>query len=217
MPIVVIPGYSEQLSREHTLREEAFINSPEFVCGVEVVPLTLSKFALLGAIRSPFITAARDALASAEDVALFLWALSPEYGRALRVRGAIECVAPALARLVFWVIRYRFVKRLRKINSGEAIAGIEAYLDRALYDAPRGGGASDSVPYWSSLAGLVCVIASQTGWSETELMNMPTRRVFQYSKIASKLRNPEAILFNPSDSVKSAWARDQMKKKASND
>ena len=218
MPIVIIPGYAEEVGREHSLREEAFIASPEFICGIEVTQFTLERFALLSAFGSPFLCGPRGGGdgATAEDVALFMWSISPEYERALRTRGAVECFSQTIAGFLFWSIRYRFVKRLRKIKAGDAIGQIGAYLDRALYDAPKGIGSSDSVPYWASLAGVVCMIASQTGWSESELLKMPTRRVFQYSKIAAKLRNPDAIMFNPSDSVKSKWAREQIEK-AKND
>lgn len=204
---VNIPGLKEAREKETAAWDEAFIlDAPVFIMGIEVLQFTLGHFCLLTAIRSPFLC---NGPLHATDVAIFLWAVSPDKERALRVRGWIEHVSKGLAKVVFGFMRYRFVKRLRKLNATEAATAIEAYLDDALFSAPKGGGSAGGgdAPYWSMHAGFVGFLSSVFSWTEEKILNLPTKRGFQYLAFAKKYSNPEAILFRPSDQVLGKWIR----------
>jgi hypothetical protein len=197
-----IPGLREAVEKETAAREEAFLDAPEFICGVEVMPLTMEHMARLSAAQSPFIC---GGVPLADDCALFLWCISRDYERAIWLRDKLEAVSSKLASLALWVARRRFVARLRHVDSQIAIYAINAYCDSALMDAPRGADGASGPSYWSCLAALVFSLAQATGWGESEIVRMPCKRLFQYMKLARKYRDPDAILFNPSDRVVSKW------------
>lgn len=209
-----IPGYREAIENETRAREEAFIDSPEFICGIEVLPLTLQRYALLNGIGSPFLCAVREP--DATDMALFLWVLSPQYDRAMRLRGALEMLSARLGALAFWWVRYRFIRRLRQLNAMKLRRAIQAYLDAAFLDAPGGGGKQRAAGYWSVLAKLIADIASEFNWSEQEIGNVRLSRLWQYYRILQKRHNSDLILFNPSDRIRGAWlaAQQPQKRKA---
>jgi hypothetical protein len=168
---------------------------------VEVRPLTLAKFAFLHARGSPF---ARGGVPTAEDVALFLWMVSPAYDRAMHWQNALTPFSWRLGRAGLWLTRYCFVRRLRGLRMAETVQAINAWLDEALRDAPKGGG-SIGPAYWSAWAHYVGVTACETGFSERALLTMPTKRLFQYFRIALKRIDPERHLFNASGELIAGW------------
>jgi hypothetical protein len=202
----IIPDLHEAREEETQKWDEAFIlDAPAFIMGIEVRQFTLRHFSLLTAIKSPFL---RNGPLRSTDVAIFLWTVSPEREQALRVRDVLEHVSNKLGALVFSFMRYRFVKRLRKLNANDTATAIEAYLDDALYSAPKGGGSGGTAPYWSMHAGFVGLIASEFGWTEDKILSLPTNRGFQYLAFAKKSRDPDAKLFRPSDATIGKWLRE---------
>lgn len=202
----VIPGYREAVVREQIARDEAFIGAPEIVCGVEVRPFTLRDFALLDSIGSPLLYDASTA--DETDLGLFFWIVSYQYQRAIRLRGLLERVSNTLARVVFGLTRYRFIRRLRHLRSDIAHRSARDYIDAAMMDAPKGGKADGSPSYWGTVAGVVGILASAFGWAEQDVLDLPCKRVFQYVKIARKKLDPGAVLFNPSDKERSRYVRE---------
>lgn len=200
-----IPGLREAIEAESTARDEAFLDSPEFISGVEVMPFTIAHFCTLNAIHSPFTCGGP---VTALDVAMFMWVVSYERRRALRARRALSVFSRKLAAAVFWCMRWRFVARLRKLNAEGAVEAIDTYLDEALAEAPKGNAGSYEPSYWSTAAGYVALLSWAYGWSEAEVMELRTKRAFQYLKVATKIRNPGAIMFNPkSDAVRSEYLK----------
>jgi hypothetical protein len=199
---ITIPGLAEARKRESESWDEAFIDAPEFICGIEVLPFTLDALALLSGARNAFL---KGGPITPGTVALFIWGMSPERVVALRWRNGIELFSRRLGAFVFNRMRKRFVKRLRNLNAEDAATAIEAYLDEALADAPKGGGRGGEAPFWSVYAGVVGLLAGEFGWTEKEIMSMRTKRVFQYLKVARKKLNPDAAMFRPSDRLISLW------------
>jgi hypothetical protein len=79
-----VPGYDRCRARgfrlEESFREFSYLGAPEFICGVEVGPLTLQAYLQLCAARSPFLVGGRHPFI--QDVAVFLFRLSPAYDAA---------------------------------------------------------------------------------------------------------------------------------------
>ena len=191
----VVPGLREAVEEESRLRDDSFLDAPEFVCGVEVEPLTLERFILLNAIRSPFLVGGR--VPGATDIGLFLWVMSPQYRRAIAAQRTIWPVSRRLAMGWLWVARRLFVRRLRHLDAAQATLAIFQFVDSALFDAPKGKGCREAPGYWSAFGGLVFGIACETGWSEREIMRLPVKRLFQYGRMSRVRRDPDAALFNP--------------------
>jgi hypothetical protein len=84
MEFSAVPGYTRALQRgyrlEDSFREFSYLDAPEFICGVEVGPLTLQAYLQLCAARSPFLVGGRHPFI--QDVAVFLFRLSPAFAQA---------------------------------------------------------------------------------------------------------------------------------------
>lgn len=184
----VVPGYREAVEHENTLRDAAFLEVPETICGIEVLPMTPRHFILLDAIGCPCV---RGGTTSAEEIARFLWIISPEF----------RTVKTWFDRRV----RARFVRRCRKINVAEADKQIETYIEEAFQDSPGAQSGAAKVLDWSWIAALVHQSAAHYHWSESDILNLPLKRLFQYSRICKREENPRAIFFNPRDKARRAW------------
>ena len=169
------PEYKAALDREALTRSAAFLGVTELIGGVEVQPLTLLHLCRLECVGSPFV---KGGVPMPEDVALFLWAVSKEYDPKA------------------WFKRWRFCRRVSKLSYAVMVANIREYLDEAFLDAPEGRGNGFTAPYWSSYAGIVANIAAEFGWSESEIVNMPLKRVWQYDRIAAKWNSSKADIRN---------------------
>jgi len=52
---------------------------------------------------------------------------------------------------------------------------------------------------------MVDSLAVEYGWSESAILNLPIKRVFQYQRRIALRRQPTATLFNASDRVRGKW------------
>lgn len=186
-----IPGLREAIDRERFIREQAFLDLPELVCGIEVQPLTLRRMLLLSAVGSPFIA---GGTVSAYDVGVFFLALTGQ-PRGLK--------------------RWRLLRRVGLLNAEKTVAEIGAFFDESFQDSPAGG-REDSANYYSFAAGMVDCFAGEYGWTEREILDVPVKRLFQCLKAMTKRNNPKAILFNPSDKVRGRWLLEQNQKQEQN-
>jgi hypothetical protein len=172
------------LEQEELQRSVAFLGVTELICGVEVLPFSLAHLCRLQCVGSPFVSGGAH---SPADVALFLWAVSPEY----RPRS--------------WFRRYLFVRKLRGIPFAEAVKGITDYLNEAFQDHTGGKSEGFSPSYWSGFASMVATLATEFHWSEADIMHMPLKRVWQYMRIVEKRHNPKAWFTNPSSKIRIQW------------
>jgi hypothetical protein len=96
-----VPGYTRALERayrlEESYREFTYLDAPEFICGVEVRPLTLQMYLQLCAARSPFLVGGRYPFI--QDVAVFLFRLSPAYDQAGAAKAEARTKVSTAARL----------------------------------------------------------------------------------------------------------------------
>ena len=96
----------------------------------------------------------------------------------------------------------------RDMDYSDAVVAISGYVREAFQDSPptpevRGTG----VGYYSFAVSLVGALAREYGWSADSILDMPLKAVFQFVKEIQRNANPNAILFNPSDKVRSEWMR----------
>src|ERR1700730_7053612 len=88
MELSAVSGYKRCLARGYKLeeshREYSYLDAPEFICGVEVRPLTLQMYLQLCAARSPFLVGGRAPFI--QDVGVFLFRLSPAYDLAFAAK-----------------------------------------------------------------------------------------------------------------------------------
>ena len=87
-----------------------------------------------------------------------------------------------------------------------AMADAKAYLDDAFQDSPSGEG-GESVSYYSFAASIVDVFGTEYGWRESDVLDMPLKRLWQYLNAIRKRHNPDSIMFNPSDRVRGDWLK----------
>lgn len=101
MELNKVPGYRRALARgfriEESYREYSYLGAPEFICGVEVGPLTLQAYLQLCAARSPFLVGGRYPFI--QDVAVFLFRLSPAYDAAFAAKAAARAEIATLRSL----------------------------------------------------------------------------------------------------------------------
>lgn len=179
-----IPGLQKAIEHEEFVRDQAFLDLPEVICGIDVQPLTLRQALLLESIGSPFLV---GGTLQPHDVGAFF---------------IVVCGMPE-----GWA-RWRLLRRVGNMNPKEAGAAIESYLAETFMDKPpTSGGATFS--YYSNAAFLIDFFASQYGWSEKAILNAKLKRLFQFFKAATKRINPKIPLFNPSGKMISAWLTEQ--------
>lgn len=185
-----IPGYAEAVQKERELRDAAFLDVPEFILGVSVKPLTLDHLIRLNAVKSPFTIGGRLSIETLPiDVCVFLWNISPEFR---------EIADSGEQRKRDIAAHQRFVRSLRKLDFLKAIAAIDAYIDAAFFDAPKG--TRGGISYYSWIASLILSVSKATNWDPEKIRATPVKQLWQYLRAASS-----AKLFNPSDKIRADW------------
>lgn len=172
-----IPNHAEAVKRETDVRDAAFLEITTLICGVEIRQMEPRDFLILSGIDSPFLNGGMPVSA---DVVKFLWFLSPDYKH-----GDAEASK-------------RFASAVRKQNGLELLRDIYRYISDTFQDAP--GGKSDSGPNYAGwCAYLIDAIASEYGWPWQTIMRTPFKILYQQVKCIRRRRDPDAIMFNPSD------------------
>ena len=197
---VPIPGYADAVKRENRLRDTAFLDGHEIVCGVEVVPLSLRRLIWLEQARNGFVVPCRfeseqEMLAHALQCVYFCL---PEFE------------PPKSPRFSFWQAfqdgvnqRAFFRKALRAGAPDVIIKEVEEWLDAAFMDASGVGGKNETVA--SSYAAYPAYIvdsfaAASLPFTYDEIMDMPMRRLWQHWRVA--MRRVHGIpLVNKSDNL----------------
>jgi len=157
------PKLAEAAREERDIRAEAWLDLPKTICGIEVEPLTLKRYTLLVAAESPFVTSGK---LSAGAITQFLWFVSKEFCWDEEAKG-------------------RFIKSVRNVSASEAYLEIAAYLEEALFDAPKPDEDEkrdpSSMPVAASIVHTMC---SNYGWTAEEVMDTPIARILQLLNVA---------------------------------
>ena len=182
-----IPAYEAARKAEQEARDLAFCDWPVPLCGLEVKQFTYLHLLVLGNCGNAFVEGGEPTV---EDVAFFLWVVSPEYRPNCEAKRNefIEAIAE----------RVQFMASCREIYE---------YLDAAFMDSPGGSGAPGK-SYTSFVAPICDIFAHEYGWDDQVTLNKPVARLNQLLRRIRVRRNPKAIQFNRSDRILSqAMAR----------
>lgn len=195
-----IPGYRAAIESETREREKPFAFWPELICGVEVKPLSASLLARLALIESPLVI---GGIPSPVDVGLFMWCVSFQHERALRVRSVLEFVSGRLASWALNRIRLQFIRSIAKKPYRELAKACADYVAAAFDDAP-GFSRGETISYYAATAGAVDSIARTYHWSEREILELPLKRLWQYRRRIEESAGRK-IFWNRSDTIRGKW------------
>jgi hypothetical protein len=179
-PLTEVAGYREAVEAETRGRDIPWLGLTETVNGIEVLQFTPQHFITLSLISSPFISGGHT---TPEEVARFLWVVSPGFTQGNSVRTRAK--------------RWRFVSRCRKLKLLETSKAITRYIDDAFSDSSSDT-TKQSKSYFSCIAGIVDSIASEYGWSERAILEMPFKKLFQLFKAINMRYDPKAKPCNAS-------------------
>ena len=197
---VEIPGFADAVRKERQLRDSAFLDGLEIVCGVEVKPLSLRRWIWLEHARNGFVVPCRfdskdEVLAHALQV---VWFNRPGF------------TPPTTPKYSFWgslkqnVAQQAFFRKALRSGSPEVIIReVELWLEDAFTDALLGGGGSEVAP--PSYASFPVFIVDQFAaaglpFNYDDIMDMPLRRLWQHRRVAVQ-RLHDVSLSNPSDLI----------------
>jgi hypothetical protein len=186
-----IPGLAEAVAKEKFLRNASFLSCHEAILGVPVLPLTIRQLVALELIGSPFVCGGRPP--NELDVAAFIWLCSPRYRAESKWR------------------RWWFLRSIRKLDYLATVKAIVEHVNEAFSDMPGSSRVRHVTSYYSAVASLVDLLAAEYGWSEEKILALPLKRVFQYANAITRRRDPQAIMFNPSDRIKGDWLNSRVK------
>lgn len=118
--------------------------------------MTLRHYFLLQGIESPFFT---NKDFNPEDIAVFLWVLSPEF---------VPCENA----------KKEFFKKAIKVKIIDAVKGINDYLDMTFADSDTEDGVKPS-KFANFIAYQIDILAHEYGWDIEYIMELSLRQVFQ--------------------------------------
>lgn len=181
--------YRHAVREEARLREEAYLETPYFVCGVEISQITPRILTRLFAMETPFLGGS-GVSASEAEIGRFLWACSPEF---TLDKGA----------------RHVFLQSIISIDWTQAYVEINEFVRVTFMDAPRGHKAS--IAYVSGVAWLEYMFLQKPfcwDWN-TKTADTPVRRLYQLLR-CDALTNGATVLVNPlSDAIKQEWVNEE--------
>jgi len=180
----------------------AFLESIKLIGGFEVSPLTLRRFLYLEVRKSPFLGGSDKPL-SKEDVVSFLWAMAPEFELSDKKRDKFK--RKHFFKFLFWQkIAVEMGSYILKMIEEEQVPTAQAESSSSLSSN------------W--VAKLVDGAASQYGWTEDQILDLPLSRCMAYMKaMAARLSGePQAEFSSNADEVRH-WYMTQIEKHSKED
>jgi hypothetical protein len=205
-----VPGYRRALQRgyclEESWREQTYLGLTEKICGIPIGPLTFQAYRQLSYVGSPFLCGQP---AFIDDVALFLFRLSPAYDRARAAKERAIGTEPPLLRMfpflrtwfpnywpsaedrgvaAFVQVRREFIEQVRAIDFHKSVRAIRRFVARMLIDRPLGSKRTvSSDPADTSFAAdVIHIIATAYGWSEEKIDQLPMPKIFQALRLIQR-------------------------------
>lgn len=188
-----LPALLEYRAAVRIRRAGAFCDAPEYVLGIEVLPLSPATFSMLLATESHFVV---GGLPTEADVRNYVWFHSRLYAHCgvrtwpLRKRAALwrldAMLKQAWRRPLRWcghgpsIHRYHAALVL-------AITQIRHLVDQAFADAPSASGRPGK-PVATMEAQLIHRFAEAYGWSPDRTRTAPLRRLFQLDRCIAASR-----------------------------
>lgn len=197
---VHVPGLREAIQRESRVRDSAFLDGLEIVCGVEVVPLCLRRLIWLEQAHNGLIVPWRfdsDEETLAHHLQL-VYFCTPNFS------------PPKTPKFSFWrsfrdgMNQQVFFRKAFRSGTPEVIAKeVAEWLSDAFMDSPSGGGSNEiQGPNYASYPAYIVDKFAESGLTFTydQILDMPLRRLWQFWRVATKRIN-DAPLTNPSDDL----------------
>lgn len=172
--------YVAAVEKEQAIRDSAFISNIDVIGNTTVHALTPKLFTTLTLMKSPLVMGGEI---NSESILVFLW--------------TVKVKIPEDDRQKF------FEETILNQDFEQIVTDIGTYFEDAFQDIPPAKSEGSNVPYYSSLAVIVDYFASEYGWTEDSIINMPYKRLFQYMKLIGKKNDPSKAMFNKSDNIKS--------------
>lgn len=210
------PGYAEAVLAERLSRTAAFLIDAETVGPFSVQPFRFRHYQILLLAGNPLVT---EGTPSDDQLAQFLWLISPGYGHSRtfrRWRFLRRC------RLMFCLPFPPLLKSNRALKRWEAecnrklkvaqtlIGAARTYVDDALMDL-AGGTGKYRRQYYSDIAAVCGSMARAFNgmFSEEEILEMPMKKLLQYLNDAKRADDPQCPLYNRSDDIANAWIKER--------
>jgi hypothetical protein len=135
---------------------ESWLDLDFEICGLPIRQMCLRDYFVLHGIGSPFIHSEDF---TPEDIAIFLWVLSPEF---------VPCK----------MARKDFFKKAIKVKIIDAVDEIAKFMEMTFADADttEGEGASKFANF---LTYQIDLLAKEYGWQIDYILNLPLRQIFQ--------------------------------------
>lgn len=189
------PKLHEARARYHASAVEAFAGVEPRLCGVEVLPFTPRMFVELDGSGNRFLSGREEP--RMEDVAAFLWRISPVYNRIDSAMRSDFIFALPIA--------------LYPSSDQEVVSQIFEYMRRAWAGMPLFKGKTSkqqSISTW--ISHLVHMFAKEYGWTEEYILDLPFRRLWQYANRVLEEQNPKyREMCDEEQALRAAWLQEQ--------
>ena len=196
-----IPGLAEALasakSNQLVTRENSLLNLSYDLCGLKARTMTIRDYVLLQRIGSPFIRRVEPTM---DDLAIFLWVLSPQFNKWLG-RKWFAFLQPVAAFFHGRKVRRVFGKNIPETSEAVVVKCFE-YIDKMFYDSPPAlaNGQESCLCY---LTGWFDAIQSEYQFPSEQVWNMGLPELFQRLNAIRQRNNPSVPSFNKgTDSIK---------------
>lgn len=172
-------AHTAERAREEQWQDEAFAACTHTVCGLELRGMTAYDLLVLHGCSNSFICGGKVAPGAVRQFLALLVDPAPQG----------------------WFARRSFFRAIEGYNYADTVREIRAFVDRMFaasgikQAAPGAGGDSAEPINLCFLAPLVVRIASDTGWSEADILGMRLDKLFQYRRaldLRAGSRNPLA-------------------------
>lgn len=196
-----IPGLAEALvqakSNQLVTRENSLLNLSYDLCGIKVRTMTIRDYVLLDRFGSPFISRSEPSM---DDLALFLWVLSPQFDKWVN-RKWFAFLRPVAAFFYGRKVRKAFGKNIPDTSEAVVVKCFE-YIDIMFYDSPPAmvNGQESCLSY---LTGWFDALQSEYHFSSEQVWAMGLPELFQRLNAIRQRNNPSVPSFNKgTDSIK---------------
>lgn len=185
-------AFDAAVAQETRERDLVFVDLPDDIFGIPVVPLTLCQALILISIGSPFLCGGKAEL---EDIAQFLWYLSPDF----EPQSARNPPRRSLWRRLWrraQTPRQKLLIQIALFPQSLLSNGIRQYIDLIFAEAPGASSSQPlngstsqppdsttqpeaaSVPLTSFASDYIDRFGAEYSWSKEQILDLPLAQIF---------------------------------------
>lgn len=175
----------------------AFLETVEVIGGFEIAPLSLRKYLFLEYHKSPFLLGTEESLKK-EDVISFLWVMSPDFEPTEKSKNRFR--RRHFFKFLLWQkIAFVMGEHILRLMEKDRVP------TSSKKEAPK------QSTNW--VAKMVDGAASQYGWTEDQILDLPLSRAMAYMKaMAQRLGGDDEPEFSPNADKVRHWYLSQIQK-----